>query len=316
MAHDAQKMTIITHAIFAYMLSTGAQAGSESAALCVIGATLPDIDSPRSAIGRTLPFFAIPLNRRFGHRQLIHSFALYLPLLVVGLALNLPTMQWLALGMLSHVLLDCLNTKGVQAFLPFSEKIVVCFKRDWRIHSGSTSEIVLSLVLIGLIAGANYANALGGPRKLINLWLKSPQIMAEEYHRAGNRRCWAQGEFRWKDGRIEPVKWLIVGSEGNTIVDGHSLVLWSGTKLIRAKDGEFLHAILVESQTDWPLIKVNGIVESQTDAFFQSGVRWNVVRAGQKVTGIIKTIQGTFPEVKVCEDKPLSAASSQLLWYQ
>jgi hypothetical protein len=48
----------------------------------LLGSLLPDIDTPKSSLGRLLPFLSIPIERRWGHRTLTHSL-----LLVAGLGL-------------------------------------------------------------------------------------------------------------------------------------------------------------------------------------------------------------------------------------
>ena len=41
-----------------------------------LGSLLPDIDTPRSSIGRVLPFLSIPIERRWGHRTVTHSLSM------------------------------------------------------------------------------------------------------------------------------------------------------------------------------------------------------------------------------------------------
>lgn len=75
-----------------------------------IAGIVPDIDDPRSKIGRPLFFVSIPLNQVFGHRTLTHS------LLLVGalwLLLQFFT-DWanvIAIGLLVHILGDMLTGK-------------------------------------------------------------------------------------------------------------------------------------------------------------------------------------------------------------
>lgn len=73
-----------------------------------IAGIVPDIDDPRSKIGRPLFFVSIPLNQIFGHRTLTHSF-----LFVTALWLLLqPFTDWanvIALGILVHIIGDMLT---------------------------------------------------------------------------------------------------------------------------------------------------------------------------------------------------------------
>ena len=49
----------------------------------IIGSVLPDIDSPRSYIGRVLPYASIPIERQWGHRTITHSLLCLLALSVM-----------------------------------------------------------------------------------------------------------------------------------------------------------------------------------------------------------------------------------------
>lgn len=143
--------------------------------------------------------------------------------------------------MTPFLLLDCWNVSGTKAFEPFTSKPVVIFQRDWRIVTGSISEIVICLSLLVSIAIADYSYSLGGPRKLVNLIANSPQIMFEEFSRAGEKICYVRGKFRWADGRLEAVKeWLVVGTEAK-----QNLVFWNGIQIVRVpQHGAFLTAKL------------------------------------------------------------------------
>ncbi len=53
----------------------------------IIGSLLPDVDSPRSYIGRMMLFASIPIERRWGHRTITHSLLCMFALSVVTLPL-------------------------------------------------------------------------------------------------------------------------------------------------------------------------------------------------------------------------------------
>ena len=289
-------MTVVTHIAFGTLFAAGAQANISGGIACALGSALPDIDHPRSAIGRVFFFLSMPLNRLIGHRGLSHSFPLWAAPLLLGLLLHLPILQWLAIGAMSHILIDCYTVSGVQALLPLTERTVVIFKKEWRIRTGSVQEIVLCLIFLSLIGGAQYSYTIGGPRKLINQLMKSPQITADEYTRAGNVICRVKGRWRWADGRIENVEWLVVGSEGRY------LVFWDGERLLRARQGQFLRSTLVQSAQHWPLTQVRGIVTVAQDSVYFAGNRWQLARAGKKAYGLIKALSGDIPELQVQEE--------------
>jgi len=265
-----------------------------ASAACALGSLLPDLDHPRSSIGRVFFFLSHPLNMQFGHRGLVHSFVVWLPLLVVGVIFKLHTVQWLAIGALSHIIIDCYNTSGVRALTPFSDKSVVMFKRDWRVSTGSLGEIYVFVLIALLLPATHFAQVLGGPRKLINLVIQSHKITVEEFQRANTRICYAKGSFRWNDGRTEAVQWLIVGSENE------QLVYWNGAQLIReAKHGKFLKSLLVQSDQEWISVKLNGVGTVVVDSFFFDSKKWYHATAGSKVMGIVRSVNNTMPEIRI-----------------
>lgn len=284
-------MTAPTHIIFSAVFSSLGNADYWASGACAIGALLPDLDHPLSSIGRVFFFISAPLNRHCGHRGLIHSVFLWFPVLLFGVLIHSPRLQWLAIGALSHVLIDCYNTSGVRALTPFSSKSVVLFKRDWRVNAGSLGEIYVFIALAALLPAAHYAQTIGGPRKLINRLVRSPVITAEEFQRAGNLRCYATGEWRWNDGRIEQVNWLVVGTETNW------LVMYDGKKLVKKKHGEFLRSTLRQTAENWNLIKVNRIVTVKQATLFFDGKIWHLARPGEKALGIMKPLDNVLLEV-------------------
>ena len=285
-------MTTPTHIIFSALFSSIGNADSWQTAACAVGSLLPDLDHPRSSIGRVFFFVSHPLNMRCGHRGLIHSVFLWFSLLLLGVLIHSPRLQWLAIGALSHVLLDCYNTSGVRALTPFSSKSVVLFKRDWRVNAGSLGEIYVFIALAALLPAAHYAQTIGGPRKLINRLVRSPVITAEEYQRAGNARCYAKGEWRWNDGRIETVEWLVVGTEANW------LVMYDGRKLIKKKHGEFLRSTLRPTSDAWNMVSVNAIVTVRQAALFFDGRVWHLAKPGEKALGVIKPLENVLLEIE------------------
>ena len=53
----------------------------------ILGSPLPDIDSPRSTIGRLLPFLSDAIERQWGHRTITHGLLMWSALAVVLLPL-------------------------------------------------------------------------------------------------------------------------------------------------------------------------------------------------------------------------------------
>lgn len=90
----------------------------------VFGSLLPDIDHPKSFLGRRLSFLSRFLYKSIGHRTLTHSliFISTLSVLLVKVG-SLSLALGLLLGMLSHILLDLFSFGDGVAFLyPFYTK--------------------------------------------------------------------------------------------------------------------------------------------------------------------------------------------------
>lgn len=289
-------MTAPTHIAFGVLMAAAAQGKYGQAVACALGALLPDLDHPRSSIGRVLFFISQPLNLIAGHRGIVHSFVVWLVPLVVGIVTRQPLIQWLSIGAISHCLIDCYTVSGVQAFKPFTDRSVVLFKKDWRIKTGSIQEILLFALLFAGIAGMNYTYAIGGPRKLINLLAKSPKITAEEFIRAGNHICHARGQWRWASGKLEEVEWLVVGTE-NESGSVQSLVYFDGQKLLRSGQGQFLRSTLIQTPEEWNSVSVRGIVTVRNPSFFFDGRRWHFALSGQKAIGTIRAVDNSAPDI-------------------
>ena len=117
----------------------------------LIGSVLPDIDHPKSFIGRRIPFLPTILDKTVGHRTLTHSLVFLVSLIIVWfLSNNLflrISMFGLFLGSTSHILLDMITMKGVALLYPFSKK-----KYGLGImKTNSKLETIFGLVLFVLI---------------------------------------------------------------------------------------------------------------------------------------------------------------------
>ena len=145
-------MTAPTHTSFGllFILSLGLLLGITFnwalAFLATIGALLPDIDTPKSAIGRLMPPFSAWLERKIGHRQATHSLlALFMLSLALAPLIIINLFFWVALlfGYLSHLIIDATNKSGVPLFYPSPLRAVVPKSEKYRIAVGSKGEIIL-----------------------------------------------------------------------------------------------------------------------------------------------------------------------------
>lgn len=94
-----------------------------------VGGLLPDIDHRGSYLGSKAKVASFVVNKTLGHRGATHSpiiMGVLLGLLYVQTSTKsfilAPLIIGLALGVLSHILLDCLTIAGVPLLYPFSKK--------------------------------------------------------------------------------------------------------------------------------------------------------------------------------------------------
>ena len=151
-------MMVSTHLMAGLLAGAGAVTWLQPQALgaawvlggALVGALLPDIDHPKSWLGRRLPLLSLPLSAIFGHRGITHSL-----LAVVGVvwALQQALTQWnaihhghwhwvgvgVAVGYLSHLLGDFATHGGVPWLWPFKKR----FSLPLTFRSGSWFERML-----------------------------------------------------------------------------------------------------------------------------------------------------------------------------
>jgi inner membrane protein len=227
-----------THATFGlvFTIAAGTVLGvalTPAVAACVLlGALLPDIDTPTSLAGRCCRPLAGWLERRVGHRTLTHS--------LLGLALaSLPVLPlaWIeprwpvafALGYLSHLLVDAANPPGVPLLYPSPVRAVFPARESLRPTEGSRGEAVLCAgVALGLVV-LWPLHHIGFTRSLHVLTRTTAGAIADFRGWEGTREVWADlgGHFRLSQRRlhrrvrilgIENVSTLIVLDPGtNTI---------------------------------------------------------------------------------------------------
>lgn len=115
--------------------------GSWGIAMTAIGSLLPDLDHPKSILGRRFP-----LGSALGirHRGWMHS--------LLGLAIfsyltsliNPSLAPGITLGYMLHLLADSFNPAGIAWFYPISKKRIHII----GIRTGSVAEYVINLIII------------------------------------------------------------------------------------------------------------------------------------------------------------------------
>jgi len=133
----------------------------------ILGAVIPDIDHPKSIIGKFFYIISAPLERRYGHRTITHSlvgwviftllfsFIIVLPSFVIfNLSFDILGWRWIvafSLGYLSHIILDMFNRRGSQLFWPDPGRDVIPRNPKFRPESGSKVEGLIFVVLLILV---------------------------------------------------------------------------------------------------------------------------------------------------------------------
>jgi inner membrane protein len=113
-----------------------------------LGSLLPDIDEPRSYIGRKFPYFAIPLKLLgLKHRTFTHSIWFALVFLFFGILIQSVFLYGIALGVFMHLIGDMLTKGGVPLFYP-SEKHYRLLPKDVAIYTNSLTEHLLIAVFL------------------------------------------------------------------------------------------------------------------------------------------------------------------------
>lgn len=107
--------------------------------LVMIGASIPDIDHPRSKLGKYLK----PINFLFEHRGFFHSlFMLFVVYMVVYFIKKIYALP-LAIGFLSHIISDAITKQGIMPLHPFSRVRIRGF-----IGTGSAIEYLFFILFV------------------------------------------------------------------------------------------------------------------------------------------------------------------------
>jgi membrane-bound metal-dependent hydrolase YbcI (DUF457 family) len=167
----------------------------------ILGAIIPDIDHPRSIIGKLFLPISIPLERRYGHRTITHSligwaissilFAVFVlfGVFIFGFVLKYDVGGWVlaprwiaafTISYFSHLVLDMLNPRGSQMFWPDSGRDVIPRNPKFRPESGARIEFLIFFIFVALMFLAFPISKYGITSSLRWL-LATPGSAIEEY---------------------------------------------------------------------------------------------------------------------------------------
>lgn len=127
------------------------------APLVILGSLFPDIDEPKSFIGRKLPLLSRIVSLNFSHRGFTHFAAFPLIFLALGICLprDLAACAFsFALGIFLHQIGDMLTVSGIpHYFFPISRARAVLLPQFLRFRTGSVREkAIFTLILVPLNA--------------------------------------------------------------------------------------------------------------------------------------------------------------------
>jgi membrane-bound metal-dependent hydrolase YbcI (DUF457 family) len=201
-----------THAVFGLFLTLsivaifGIKEGLHWTLLltAIFGSLLPDIDMPKSGVGRLFSVISIPLEQKYGHRMVTHSLIGWVIATVLWALILIPifilfhltlghTLRLLlafSVGYMSHIIIDMFNPRGVPLFWPDLTRDVIPGNPKFRPETGSKAEIGIFLFLIVLLSLALPISHYG-PLTTLRWLLATPEAVIEEF-KASNTRTFVQ----------------------------------------------------------------------------------------------------------------------------
>ncbi|MCV2499759.1 MAG: metal-dependent hydrolase [Candidatus Lightella neohaematopini] len=95
----------------------------------LITCLLPDIDHPKSFIGKRFKWLSIPIYKLFGHRSFTHSLLLIIIIIIYvnirKINISVDVIYAMIIGYISHIIADILTPAGIPLFWPYSKKFSI-----------------------------------------------------------------------------------------------------------------------------------------------------------------------------------------------
>lgn len=149
-------MTKTTHMVGGALFSLALGAGPLGIAVGTFGGLLPDIDHTQSTLGKKIK----PISKLLKHRGGTHSiffvllvyFIFYYLIMFLGFDKYWLELRYIAIGVISHLILDMCNKRGVQLFFPIKGEITFPIINIKTRTMGETIFCVLEVIcFIGLM---------------------------------------------------------------------------------------------------------------------------------------------------------------------
>jgi inner membrane protein len=188
-------MLAVSH-IFVSGLATTIIFNTSDPLLIVLGGLsglLPDIDTPRSIVGRLFPFVSNFLTERMGHRSCTHSFlaSFLVAVIVYSLAyffdISFQVPSAIVCGYIFGWLADMFTKNGVEVFWPSKIRYVCPPNRKFRLTTGSNAEYTILFFLVLLACGVFFINYQGGLFQQVNQIISSPSGAVRLYMDHSNK---------------------------------------------------------------------------------------------------------------------------------
>lgn len=85
---------------------------------CMLGSILPDIDNPKSLIGRKIPFIPKLIEHKIGQRTFTHSIWFVIIVSTLGVIVNQTLGCAICMGCILHLILNLFGGGGIALFYP------------------------------------------------------------------------------------------------------------------------------------------------------------------------------------------------------
>lgn len=118
-----------------------------------LGALAPDLDEPKSYIGRRIPIIPNLIKFIFGHRGITHSLLIVASAFLLDLITKSRFLFSFTLGYFFHLLGDSFSVNGIKWLQPFSQKSFKVPISFIKYKTGSTKEtliVILSIIILFL----------------------------------------------------------------------------------------------------------------------------------------------------------------------
>jgi len=160
-----------------------------------IAGLFPDIDTPRSIVGKLFPFISNFLTAKMRHRSCTHSFlaSFLLGLIVYSIShffsIGSEFPSAIVCGYIFGFLADMFTKNGVEIFWPSKIRYVCPANRKFRLTTGSNTEYVILFFLIFIVCAVFSINYQGGFFQQVNQIISSPSgaVMLYMQHSKHNK---------------------------------------------------------------------------------------------------------------------------------